>query len=143
MNKELKQNLPIFNEVKMYCEANNLELVERSLWLDAKQALEDKSEKLIDCDLISRKAVLNITCDNCKYNDKCLQAQNGLKYPNCAYSIKQLPSVTQQMGKWKITPMSQIVYCSKCDKLVKNIPASIVCSFKFCPSCGCKMKLDK
>lgn len=53
-----------------------------------------------------------------------------------------LPPVTQKSGKWLITPMSNIAYCSECDFLFKDIPASIVKHFKHCPNCGCRMESE-
>ena len=51
-------------------------------------------------DAISRQAALKFTCDDCKHSDSCVNAQNGYKYPNCAYSLRQLPPVTHKSGKW-------------------------------------------
>ena len=45
----------------------------------------------------------------------------------------------QKSGKWLITPMSNIAYCSECDYLFKDIPASVVEHFNYCPNCGCRM----
>ena len=54
-----------------------------------------------------------------------------------------IPSVSQKVGKWKVTPMSKISYCSICDELIKNIPSSIVTQFKYCPNCGAKMAVPQ
>ena len=56
--------------------------------------------------------------------------------------IKALPSVTQKSGKWIITHLSNMAYCSECDYLFKDIPASVVEHFKYCPNCGVKMESE-
>lgn len=85
------------------------------------------------------------------YEQECLEEAairlDGIKGCICeewvktlfATMAKQLPSVTQKSGKWKVTPMSKIAYCSICDELIKDIPSSIVTQFKYCPNCGCRM----
>lgn len=45
----------------------------------------------------------------------------------------------QKSGKWLITHLSNMAYCSECDYLFKDIPASVVEHFKYCPDCGCRM----
>ena len=45
----------------------------------------------------------------------------------------------QKSGKWIITHLSNMAYCSECDYLFKDIPASIVEQFKYCPNCGARM----
>lgn len=52
----------------------------------------------------------------------------------------ELPPVTQKSGKWLLTHLSNMAYCSECDYLFKDIPASIVKQFDFCPKCGCRMR---
>jgi rubrerythrin len=59
-----------------------------------------------------------------------------------AKKIKDALTVTQKSGKWLITPMSNIAYCSECDYLFKDIPASVVEHFKHCPNCGAKMESE-
>ena len=54
----------------------------------------------------------------------------------------ELPSVTQKSGKWIITHLSNMAYCSECDYLFKDIPASMVEHFKHCPNCGAKMESE-
>ena len=45
----------------------------------------------------------------------------------------------QKSGKWLITHLSNMAYCSECDYLFKDIPASVFEHFKYCPNCGAKM----
>ncbi len=74
---------------------------------------------------------------NSNYCENCTVAEyHGEKVGVPTKFVEQQPPVTQKPGKWSITPMSRIAYCSKCNYLFKDIPASIVTQFKFCPKCG-------
>ena len=57
--------------------------------------------------------------------------------------IDVLPSITQKSGKWLLTHLSNMAYCSECDYLFKDIPASMVEQFKYCPNCGAKMESEE
>lgn len=91
---------------------------ERDIAIDQLHELGyELGQKIESCDdVISRSAALKFTCDDCKHSDSCVNAQNGYKYPNCAYSLRQLPSVTQ-----------------KCEKCAMNGSGS-----KYCDNCGQK-----
>ena len=85
-------------------------------------------------------------CDDAISRERALEPYKGLNDDDVISvwmikkNINELPSVTHKSGKWLITPMSNIVYCSECDYLFKDIPASIVEHFKYCPNCGAEME---
>lgn len=86
-------------------------------------------------DTISRQAVLDLQY---RIDDSATLSTRDVVNVE---DIADLPSVTPQpkTGKWLITPMSHIAYCSECDHLFKDIPASVVRYFKYCPNCKVKM----
>lgn len=45
----------------------------------------------------------------------------------------------EKTGHWIITSLSNMAYCSECDYLFRDVPASIVKHFKYCPNCGIRM----
>ena len=97
-------------------------------------------------DTVSREAILSKIKEVC-FSKKWTQfridnGSNGQRDYLINF-IEKLPPVTQRSGKWLITPMSHIAYCSECDYLFKNIPASIVKQFKYCPNCGMKMESEE
>ena len=90
-----------------------------------------------DGDLISRQAVIDIIEDACPIygNDyRYILRDKVNELPSVA-----IPSAEPKTGHWMITSMSDIAYCSNCDKLLDKIPSSIVVGFKYCPNCGAKM----
>lgn len=99
-------------------------------------ALNDvgQHKNALEGDAISRQAVEEIIND---IRD-CISVEG---YWAILERMKKLPPVTPQpkTGKWLITPMSHIAYCSECDHLFKDIPASVVKYFKYCPNCNVKM----
>ena len=90
-------------------------------------------------ELISRQAVLDLP------RLKSFNAWGDVIYESVdVEDIRQLPSVKPQekTGHWIITSMSNMAYCSECDYLFRDVSASIVKHFKFCPNCGAKMQTE-
>ncbi len=77
---------------------------------------------------MTKERALFILHQRCKNNTEAKEALEFLE-----------KSVTQKYGEWKVTPMSKIAYCSICDELIKDVPASVVTQFEFCPKCGHRM----
>jgi len=82
------------------------------------------TQKSIECDdAVSRDAVLDIICRETEWYDIRTQ-------------IEQLPSVTQKLGHWIITPFSvtgRHYQCSEC-KYIHTFT-----KFEYCPRCGAEM----
>ena len=108
---------------------------------------EAKANKPCD-DAISQNQsnACSILDDECPYPHKqCWECPLNYQYELAKHELDknvELPSVTQKYGEWKVTPMSKIAYCSICDELIKDVPASIVTQFEFCTHCGAKMERE-
>ena len=106
-------------------------------------------------DAISRDAAINIASLHCLTIDESVKALEQLPPVNPQPSEHFIDGVhaigyregykdaqKQKSGEWIITPMSNIAYCSECDYLFKDVPASMVEHFKHCPNCGTKMESE-
>ena len=102
-------------------------------------------------DAVSRQAVLDLVNSDWKYEglETDIASLPPVTPQPSEYFIDGVHAVgyregykdaqKQKSGKWLITPMSNIAYCSECDYLFKDIPASVVEHFNYCPNCGCRM----
>ena len=76
-----------------------------------------------------------MTCNECIHETVCYR----LDIVNYDYAEKCGDYLPQKSGKWLITHLSHMAYCSECDFLFKDIPTSMVEHFKYCPNCGKRM----
>lgn len=114
-----------------------------------KQAESEKYQKAFDDGYENGYAQARFDYEQ-KPCDKCAMKNSNSNYcKNCTVSeyhgkiasvptkfVEQQPPVMQKSGKWLITHLSNMAYCSECDYLFKDIPASIVEHFKYCPNCS-------
>ena len=74
-----------------------------------------------------------------------LRSQDEISYYGYSKLVNEIDTLEQEeqkSGKWILTHLSNMAYCSECDYLFKDIPASIVEHFKHCPNCGAKMESE-
>lgn len=113
-----------------------IEDIRKEFVREAIEALEQEP-----CDnAVSRKAVDTLVDELARaISDERCRISRGRSTATIMRDIYHLPPVTQRSGKWLITPMSHMPYCSACDYIFKDIPASIVEHFKYCPNCNARM----
>lgn len=120
--------------------ADDMPSMECADWIEAISMAIKELEQEPCTDTISRQAAIKAICRHCapEKPEKCPTAKICHSYQE----LKSLPPVTsaEKVGKWLTTCLSNIAYCSECDNLFRDIPASIVKQFKYCPMCGHRME---